>query len=94
MLGFAQLLGNRLGVECQSYIPETLGGRNAGLTACLGLFYAYQDKLPISGYIDDSLDMDAFVKAVSYRSKRKSDSDTKEDTLTNKLKGLFLEGKM
>ena len=94
MLGFAQMLADRLNVECQSYIPETLGARNAGLTACLGLFYAYQDKLPISGYIDDSLDMDAFIKAVSYRAKRKSDSDTKEDTLTNKLKGLFLEGKM
>lgn len=94
MLGFAELLGRRLGVECQSYIPETLGARNAGLTACLGLFYAYQDKLPISGYIDDSLDMDAFVKAVSYRNRRKSETDTKEDTLTNKLKGLFLEGKM
>ncbi|MGM9941138.1 MAG: cell division protein FtsA [Bulleidia sp.] len=94
MQGFDSLLSRRLGVECQNYIPETLGARNAGLTACLGLFYAYQDKLPISGYIDDSLDMDAFVKAVSYRSRRKSDSDTKEDTLTSKLKGLFLEGKM
>ena len=94
MLGFSELLSQKLGVECQCYVPETLGARNAGLTACLGLFYAYQDKLPISGYIDDSLDMDAFVKAVSYRNRRKSDTDTKEDTLTSKLKGLFLEGKM
>ena len=94
MLGFSELLSHKLGVECQCYVPETLGARNAGLTACLGLFYAYQDKLPISGYIDDSLDMDAFVKAVSYRNNRKSDTDTKEDTLTSKLKGLFLEGKM
>ena len=41
--------------------------------------------------MDDSLDMDAFIKAVSYREKK---NDTyREDTLTNKLKGLFLEGK-
>ncbi len=89
--GLAELLQKLLGVETKCYIPETLGGRNAGLTACLGLFYAYQDKLPISGLTDDSLDMEAFNKAVSYREKR-SDG-TKEDTLTNKLKGLFLEGK-
>ena len=91
--GLAELVQERLGVETKCYIPETLGGRNAGLTACLGLFYAYQDKLPITGYINDSLDMDAFVKAVSYRDKKKSNSDTKEDTLTSKLKDLFLEGK-
>ena len=95
--GLSDLVARRLGCECRCYIPETLGGRNAGLTACLGLFYAYQDKLPITGYIEDSLDMDAFVKAVSYRENtpalRKQETANKEDTLTNKLKGLFLEGK-
>ena len=80
-----------LGVPVRCYIPETLGGRNAGLTACLGLFYAYQDKLPITGQSDDSLDMDAFIKAVSYRDKKSDGS--REDTLTNKLKSLFSEGK-
>ena len=69
-----------------------MGGRNAGLTAPLGLLYAYQDKLPITGYIDDSLDMDAFKKSVSYREKNK-EIDSKEDTLTSKLKGLFFENK-
>lgn len=89
--GLDRLLQKKLGVETRYYIPETLGGRNGGLTACLGLFYAYQDKLPITGNMDDSLDMDAFIKAVSYREKK---NDTyREDTLTNKLKGLFLEGK-
>jgi cell division protein FtsA len=92
--GLCELVQKRLGVETTCYIPETLGGRNAGLTACLGLFYAYQDKLPIEGSIDDSLDMDAFTKAVSYREKSsKKQENGKEDTLTNKLKGLFLEGK-
>ena len=92
--GLSDLVQKRLGVETKCYIPETLGGRNAGLTACLGLFYAYQDKLPITGTLEDSLDMDAFEKAVSYRENaaRKSENN-KEDTLTNKLKGLFLEGK-
>lgn len=89
--GIAELLEKCLNTETKTYIPETLGGRNAGLTACLGLFYAYQDKLPISGVAEDSLDMDAFIKAVSYRDKR--NDGNKEDTLTNKLKGLFLEKK-
>ena len=92
--GLSNLVQKRLGVETRCYIPDTLGGRNAGLSACLGLFYAYRDKLPITGYIEDSLDMDAFVKAVSYREKvAKKQENNKEDTLTNKLKGLFLEGK-
>ena len=89
--GLDALLQTALGVPVSCYIPETLGGRNAGLTACLGLFYAYQDKLPITGQPDDSLDMDAFIKAVSYRDKKSDGS--REDTLTNKLRGLFSEGK-
>lgn len=91
--GLSELVQKRLGVETTCYIPETLGGRNAGLTACLGLFYAYQDKLPITGSIEDSLDMDAFAKAVAFREKPSKKQENKEDTLTNKLKGLFLEGK-
>ena len=89
--GLDELLAKRLGVEVHTYIPETLGGRNAGLTAALGLFYAYKDRLAITGYTDCSLDMDAFEASVAYRDK-KSDRDSKEDTLTNKIKGLF-EGK-
>lgn len=90
--GLDSLLSSILGVPVTCYIPDTLGGRNAGLTACLGLFYAYQDKLPVTGQSDDSLDMDAFIKAVSYRDKKPSDGN-REDTLTNKLRGLFTENK-
>lgn len=90
--GLAQLLADRLQTKVRCYVPDTLGGRNASLTTCLGLFYAYQDRLPITGYTDDSIDMEAFIKAVSYRDK-KPDGNTKEDTLTSKLKGLFLEGR-
>ena len=89
--GLSDLVQKGLETETRCYIPDTLGGRNAALTACLGLFYSYQDKLPITGYIDDSLDMDAFVKAVSYREKK--ESGNKEDTLTNKIKTMFLDGK-
>lgn len=91
--GLSELVQQKLGVETRCYIPETLGGRNAGLTGCLGLFYAYQDKLPITGSVEDSLDMDAFAKAVSFREKTAKKQENKDDTLTNKLKGLFLEGK-
>ncbi len=90
--GIAEVLHDRLQVEVRTYVPDTLGGRNAGLTAALGLFYSYQDRLPITGYTDDSIDMEAFIKAVSYREKKDGQS-TKEDTLTSKLKGLFLDNK-
>ncbi len=90
MQGFNTLLQKRLNTDVKNYVPETLGGRNAGLTACLGLFYAYKDKLPITGYADSSLDMTAFIKAVSYREKKNGE---KEDTITNKLKGILFEGK-
>jgi cell division protein FtsA len=90
--GLSQLLCEKLQTEVRTYVPDTLGARNACLTACLGLFYAYKDRLPITGYTDESIDMEAFIKAVSYREK-KSEGNTREDTLTSKLKGLFLENK-
>ena len=77
--------------EVKNYIPETLGGRNAGLTACLGLFYAYKDRQPITGYTDNSLDMETFIKSVSYRENRASGNP--EDTLTRKLKGILFDAK-
>jgi cell division protein FtsA len=92
MQGLNELFQKQLKCEAKNYIPETLGGRNAGLTAALGLFYAYKDKLPISGYTDSSLDMDAFIRSVSYRDKNRNTSG-KEDTLTNKLKGILFDGK-
>ncbi len=85
MQGLNELLQSSLNCEVRNYIPETLGARNAGMTACLGLFYAYKDKLPITGYTDNSLDMESFIRSVSYR-ERKPNS---EDTLTGKLKGMF-----
>ena len=91
--GLSQLLCEKLQTEVRTYVPDTLGARNACLTACLGLFYAYKDRLPITGYTDESIDMDAFIKAVSYREKKNEGNNTREDTLTSKLKGLFLENK-
>ena len=91
--GLDALLQKTLGVETKCYIPETLGGRNAGLTACLGLFYAFQDKLPISGMTESSLDMDEFLTAIQSKNKvrEKKNDISKGDTFTNKLKGLFRE---
>ena len=80
------LLQRQLKCEVKSYIPETLGGRSSELTTCLGLFYAYKDKLPITGYTDSSLDMDSFLKAVSYR----KEEEDQEETFTEKLRKRFL----
>ena len=88
--GLDVLVQKRLNVETKYYIPDTLGARNASLTCPLGLLYSYQDKLDILGKGADSIDMDAFVKTVSYRDKK---TNTKEDTLTNKLRGLFTDGR-
>lgn len=84
--GLDALLQRQLKCEVKSYIPETLGGRSSELTTCLGLFYAYKDKLPITGYTDSSLDMDSFLKAVSYR----KEEEDQEETFTEKLRKRFL----
>ena len=86
------LLSERLGCEVQRYIPETLGARNASLTTCLGLFFSYNDKLPLTGYTDSSIDMDRFLESVSYRDKDTKEEE-KEDTITSKLKGILFEGR-
>ncbi len=91
MQGLKDLLQKKLNCEVRSYIPDTLGGRNAGLTACLGLFYAYKDKQPITGFADNSLDMDEFNESVSYRDV--SENGISEDTITKKLKGILFDGK-
>jgi cell division protein FtsA len=91
MQGLNDLLQRKLRCEVKNYIPETLGGRNAGLSACLGLFYAYNDRRPITGYADNSLDMETFIKSVSYRENRANGNP--EDTLTKKLKGILFDAK-
>ena len=91
MQGMDSLLRRHLKCEVRNYVPEILGGRNAGLTACLGLFYAYKDRLPITGFIDSSLDMESFIRSVSYRENRAQGKP--EDTITNKLKGILFDGK-
>ncbi|MBR2067520.1 MAG: cell division protein FtsA [Solobacterium sp.] len=89
--GLDALVKQRLGVEAKSYIPETLGGRYAGFTTALGLLYAYKDKLPISGSELESIDINAFNKTVNARNKK--NRANKEDTLTNKFRSLFSDGK-
>lgn len=89
--GLDSLLRRHLNCEVRNYIPETIGGRNSGLTACLGLFYAYKDRLPITGYTDNSLDMEKFIRSVSYREARAEGKP--EDTLTNKLKGIIFDSR-
>nr|WP_242518104.1 MULTISPECIES: cell division protein FtsA [Terrabacteria group] len=86
--GFVKLLNKSLQVETRNYIPESLGGRDAALTTCLGLFYAYQDKLPIYGEMQDSVDVDEFIRQISFR--KNSEEKRKEDTLTNRLKSMFM----
>lgn len=88
MQGLNELLHEKLGCEVRNYIPETLGGRNAGLSACLGLFYAYKDRLPITGYLDSSLDLDQFLNEVSYRDKD-AQNNGQSGTLTRKIKDIF-----
>lgn len=88
--GLDSLLSDTLGVEAKNYIPETLGVRDASLTSCLGLFYAYKDQLPITGYNVNSVDMDQFMKVVDYRAHKPSDPN---ESMTKKLKGMLFEAK-
>jgi cell division protein FtsA len=90
MQGLNELLQQKLGTDVRNYIPETLGGRYSGLTACLGLFYAYKDQLPITGFEANSLNMEQFMKTVSYKEKKDGEQ---EETITKKLKGMLFDAK-
>lgn len=89
--GLDRLLQARLNVEVKNYCPDTLGARNSSLTACLGLFYAYKDQLPITGYQVNSVDMDTFMKAINY--KVKDSSGDQEESITQKLRGILFDTK-
>ena len=91
LMGLDHLLQERLNVEVKSYTPETLGVRNSSLTACLGLFYAYKDQLPITNYQVNSVDMDAFMKTINYKANNASNDP--EESITQKLKGILFETK-
>lgn len=88
--GLDRLLQARLQVEVKNYCPDTLGVRNSAYTCCLGLFYAYKDQLPITNCQVNSVDIEAFEKAVSFNKKSNNDS---EESITQKLRGILFETK-
>ncbi|MFV0479777.1 MAG: cell division protein FtsA [Anaerorhabdus sp.] len=83
--GLPYLLEKELETEVRVYVPETLGVRTGDLVACLGLFFAYKDQLPILGYFDNSVDIHAFEQTVRYR----VEEEAEEESLTKKLKGML-----
>ena len=88
--GLANLLSKSLNVDVKNYAPETLGVRYSGLTACLGLFFAYKDQLPITGSDANSVDMNEFDKTVQYKEIGLNSSD---ESITKKLKGMLFEAR-
>ncbi len=84
--GLAALLEKELGTEVRLYVPETLGVRTGDLVACLGLFFAYKDQLPILGEIENSVDIKAFEKTVRYKA---VEENSEEESITKKLKGML-----
>lgn len=87
--GLDRLLQARLQAEVKNYCPDTLGARNSAYSTCLGLFYAYKDQLPITNYQVNSVDIEAFEKAVSIN--KKSGANDSEESITQKLRGILFE---
>lgn len=86
--GIGDRLKESLDCEIKTYMPDTLGIRNASLTSCAGLFYAYKDLLEVNGRDQTSVDVATFSRIVDLRS-----DEFKEMTITNKLRSVLLQGK-
>ncbi|MFV0380280.1 MAG: cell division protein FtsA [Anaerorhabdus sp.] len=80
--GLDTLLQEQLNTDVRIYIPETLGVRTGDLVACLGLFFAYKDQLPIIGDISNSIDIDVLQGV-------QKSGDSEEESITKKLKGML-----
>lgn len=88
--GLSKLLEKELGTEVRLYVPETLGVRTGELVACLGLFFAYKDQLPILGEVENSVNIYEFEKTVRYKVDEGTDE---EESITKKLKGMLFEAR-
>lgn len=88
--GLDTLLEKEMETTVRVYVPETLGVRTGDLVACLGLFFAYKDQLPILGETENSVDMTRFNKTVKYK---KDEEGSEEESITKKLKGMLFEAR-
>lgn len=89
----AEYVQDHLNTDTKVYYPETLGVRDSALTACLGLFYAYKDQMPLldSGAI--SVNSVQFEKAVSIGGPVRRERVSEDDSITKKLKELLFEAR-
>lgn len=88
IIGLDGMLEKAIGIPTEIYIPETLGVRNAALSAAVGLFYVLKDQLNYRQNILPGINMEEFH--ASLHGKKDSGID---DTLTRKLKGILFESR-
>ncbi len=90
--GLAERLNKSLEVDVRNYCPETLGVRDSSLTACVGLFFAYKDQLPILMEVNNSVNIEQFEKTVTYKDKT-SETTSDDESITQKLRSMLFEVK-
>ncbi len=88
IVGFDQLLAKAIGVDTETYTPETLGVRSASLAAVVGLFYVLKDQLSYRKSILPGINMEEFHASLAG-----AKSGGVDDTLTRKLKGILFESR-
>lgn len=83
-------LAAQLNAQSQVYVPQTIGARDCGLVACLGLFYSWKSQLAIRKDERTSCDQRDVEKVVENVNKP---SVNDESGFTKKLKSMLLSDK-
>ncbi len=84
MEAFIKLLQEVCQVPCKAYFPDTIGVRDASLTALYGCFFSYRDMAMIKDLQNSSINLLEFENIVDRKT-----NDAEGESLTGKIKNLF-----
>lgn len=84
MRALSDLLKEKSGVEVRTYYPDTIGIREASLSALFGAIVAYRDKVILEEIEVNCVDLLEYDSIVDRRK-----IDVEGDTITSRIKNLF-----
>ena len=84
MRALSDLLKEKSGVEVRTYYPDTIGIREASLSALFGAIVAYRDKVILEEIDVNCVDLLEYDSIVDRRK-----IDVEGDTITSRIKNLF-----
>ena len=88
MEALIQKLKKDAGVDVKAYYPDTIGVRDAALTALYGAFIVYHEKANLKNIYVNCIDLLEYDSVVDHRK-----IDVEGETLTSRIKNLFKQYK-